>query len=317
MPQSAVCTLFEGDYHLGLAALVNSLYQHGFRGTCWAGYRGDLPSWVQTSEQHEGHSVFRVSADCLIRFVPLQTQAHLSNYKPDFMLSVLNLAPTIEAIYYFDPDITVAAPWSFFEEWVSCGVALCEDLNSPLYENHPRRVAWERHYGLHGMPLKYRGPQYANSGFLGIARDGFAFLQKWQTAQELMAPLIGGLEKSIFSNSLLSAERLHHLFPFNRPDQDALNVAIEATSQPVSIMGKEAMGFAPGGSVMHHALGSAKPWRRHYIREALGGRPPTQADRFFWEYAAGPASTFSGRRIARAKIAMAVAAALSRFIRRS
>lgn len=317
MYQSAVCTLFEGDYHFGLGALVNSLCQHGFQGTCWAGYRGDLPPWVRTSEQHEGHSIFRVSDDCLIRFVALQTTWHLSNYKPDFMLSVLKLAPTIEAIYYFDPDITVGAPWSFFEKWVSCGVALCEDVNSPLYENHPRRVAWRRHYEPRGMPLTFKGPQYANSGFLGIGRNDFAFLQTWQTAQELMAPLIGGLEKSIFSNSLLSAEKLHYLFPFNRPDQDALNVAVEATSQPVSMMGKEAMGFAPGGIVMPHALGCAKPWRRSYIREALAGRPPTQADRSFWDHAAGPARALNQSTIARANASLAIAAALSRFIRRS
>lgn len=313
---ASICTLFEGSYHYGLGALVNSLYAHGFRGTIWAGYRGELPPWARPSEPHEGHSVFKVSGDCNIRFVPLQTERHLTNYKPDFMLSVLKLAPTMEAIYYFDPDITVEAPWSFFEEWVSCGVALCEDVNSPLYENHPRRVAWRRHYEPRGMPLTYKGPQYANGGFQGIARSDFTFLQTWQTAQDLMAPLIGGLEKSMFSDSSLSQENLHHLFPFNRTDQDALNVAVEATGQPVSIMGKEAMGFAPGGIVMPHALGSAKPWRRNYIREALAGRPPTPADRSFWEHAAGPASALSQNTIARAKLSIAIAAVFSRCIRR-
>ena len=165
------------------------------------------------------------------------------------------------------------------------------------------------------MPLTYKGPQYANGGFQGVARGDFAFLKTWQKAQELMAPLIGGLEKSMFSNASLSPEKLHHLFPFNRTDQDALNVAIEATDRPVSIMGKEAMGFAPGGIVMPHALGVAKPWRRHYIREALAGRPPTPADRSFWQHAAGPATAFSRSVIARAKAYIRVAAALSRFIR--
>jgi hypothetical protein len=314
---ASICTLFEGDYHYGVGALANSLHAHGYRGTIWAGFRGDLPPWAQPNESREGHPIFKVSDDCTIRFVPLQTDRHLTNYKPDFMRSVLSLAPDTEAIYYFDPDIIVAAPWSFFEEWVSCGVALCEDVNSPLYENHPRRAAWRRHFGPLGMPLTYKGPQYANGGFQGIARGDFAFMKTWQEAQELMAPMIGGLEKSMFSNASLSPEKLHHLFPFNRTDQDALNVAIEATDRPVSIMGKEAMGFAPGGIVMPHALGVAKPWRRHYIREALAGRPPAPADRSFWQHATGPASALSRNTIARAKVSLAIAAAIGRFIRRS
>src|SRR5437867_3787766 len=123
--------MFVRDFHKGVAALVNSLCAHDFRGIVWAGYEGDLPPWSRPLQVTPNYAERQISCHCSIRFVRLSTPKHFTHYKPEFMLQVLDqLDPDSTGICYFDPDIVIKCRWTFFEEWISNGVALCEDVNS-------------------------------------------------------------------------------------------------------------------------------------------------------------------------------------------
>src|SRR4051812_3939253 len=85
---SCICTLVEGDFHLGLGVLANSLVHHGFKGNIWVGYRGQLPAWAATAQAGERWREFPAAPGVNLCFVALDTKAHFTNYKPEFLLRV-------------------------------------------------------------------------------------------------------------------------------------------------------------------------------------------------------------------------------------
>jgi hypothetical protein len=253
-----------------------------------------------------------------LRFVTVTTSAHLTNFKPEFMHQVwTQLDPSAHRLFYFDPDIVIKTRWSFFEEWAGYGVALVEDVNSPLPESHPRRGAWRVALAAHHQPVRRETSSYVNGGFVGLDARQRAFLEEWRGAMFLVGEQIGGLESSMFSFGATRPDRESPAYPYNKTDQDALNIALMTGAQAVSIMGPEGMDFRPGGWTMSHALGPEKPWRKAYIRAALAGRPPTLPDREFWRHAAGPLAVFTPRAIAWRRFTLAVAGALGRWYRRN
>ena len=281
---SVVCTLFEGHYHHGLAAFANSLYRHGFRGNVWAGYRGSLPPWARGVTERDGTQCFEAAQGLTIRFVKVETQRHLTNYKADFMIDMRrSYFPQAGSIFYFDPDIVLKADWQFFEQWAGCGVALCEDLNSPMHSTHPVRTMWRRFYQPHGFGVTRDLDVYVNGGFVGVTAANWAFIETWKRLMELMEPEVDGLSDwSLKDRSYL----------FNKTDQDALNMSAMFSDCPVSIVGKEGMDLISGGYLLSHALGSPKPWSKQFVREALRGYPPTQADHSFWQHTTSPIDIF-------------------------
>jgi hypothetical protein len=297
---SAVCTLFEGDYHYGVGALANSLYANGFRGTIYAGYRGQLPPWVteaevrsQTSDLRpqtsENITDFSPAHGLTLRFIPVTTTIHLTNYKPDFMLELWEKhCPQAAELFYFDPDIVVRFPWSFFEEWASDAVAMCEDVNSPMPSSHPKRNAWRRLLTSKGLEFKNRPEIYVNGGFVALPATHKEFLKLWSRIIIQMG------EAGVDLNAISTAND----YRFWNNDQDAMNIASMVTNCPTSTAGKDGMGFTPCNSFMLHALGAGKPWQVSFFGQFLSGKRITPAQREYWEFVTAPIALFTPMKIA-------------------
>lgn len=308
---SAVCTLFEGDYHYGVGALVNSLYKHGFRGVVWAGYRGALPPWAKDVQQHPQYQEFQVAEGCCIRFVPVNTDIHLANYKPAFILDLWdNYCPSAEEMFYFDPDIVIKCRWSFFEQWAVRGIALCQEIvNAYMPADHPSRLILLDFAVSNGHTKKRILNQYFNSGFVGLHQSHRAALCLWQ--ELLVALRNSGVSLTSMGVTQDASE------PFTAIDQDLLNLAAMIMPQPLSTIGPEGMDFIGGGFTMSHAAGGIKPWRKHMVREAFVGQAPTSADKGYWEHTQHPISLYSKQMCKRKKLELSCGSALGRFIRRS
>ena len=306
---AAICTLFEGSYHYGVGALVNSLYSHGFRGVVWAGYRGALPPWVTPVIDSSAYSEFHVADGCLIRFVKLQTDRHLTNYKPVFLLDLWkNHCPEANALFYFDPDIVIKCAWSFFEEWAGYGVALCEDVNSPMPSSHPIRHAWRRFCSGKGVQLLREMNAYVSGGFVGLSRKHAAILDTWKKLIEALEQETGNLKQLGFRD---------RPFAFYNGDQDVLNMTIMSSSEPLSLIGKEGMDFTVGGYTMSHAAGGAKPWRKHMLAGAIRGIAPSLPDKAYWQNVSHPIRLYSAPAMFLHRCDMIAGSAVGLLVRRA
>ncbi len=318
-----VCTLFEGHYHYGAAALINSLYYRGFRGNIYAGYKGNLPFWALKSQEafllDESDRTLHVAEGLKVHLIKIKSDYHLTNYKPDFMDSLLRgPGKHAEGIYYFDSDIVVRAPWSYFENWIECGVALCEDINSPVPQNHPLRMGWRSFFKDANIFLSFKDSIYANGGFIGLHKNDFDFIQVWIKVQEAMSTAIGGLSNSQFDKVALAPKHLKRPWGiFSKTDQDALNASIEACEKSISFVGKIGMGFKPGVAIMSHALGPSKPWKYKPIRRALSGHSPRQVDRDYWHNCQVPIRLHSKTEVIIKVVKIQLAALISRFYRKA
>lgn len=309
---TAICTLFEGDYHYGVANLVNSLYNHGFRGVVWAGYRGDLPPWAKPIKHTQNYQEFIVAEDCLVRFIKLDTYKCFTNYKPDFMLQLWEkYCPEIEAIFYFDPDIVNKRRWDFYEGWVSRGITLCEDGYDYMPANDPTRLAWKELAKRHGYVCQRELDRYYNAGFIGVHKNQKSLLILWQKLLETFEAL-GYFDLHYFS---LYSDK----YPYFIGDQCVLNLVVMLSNEPLCTVSRMGMDFGNVSiNIMSHAAGAAiKPWRKKLLLRALGGVPPTLTDKEYWKHTQSPIQMYSTVSYMSKRIELRCASAIGRFIRRS
>jgi hypothetical protein len=303
-----ICSLFEGDYHIGLAVLINSIARAGFTGLFWIGYRGSLPPWTgQLVRRADG--VFEVGS-ALLHFQLVDTERHFSQLKPDFMARLFSEGIAPKYLWYFDPDITVRCDWGFYQRWIGNGVCLCQENNmGTMSSDHPLRCEWIElaRAANWGEPVQVQ-ERYYNSGFVALPIEHREFLQVWSSAAQL-ANAAGVDQDSFLTQSRAST--------FYTVDQDTMNIAAMYSDVPLSTVGPEGMGWVAGGFTMYHSIGKLKPWRKKFLRAALMGDPPSNGDKHFLRSADGPIHPFTPGKLKSIRFASRVASLLGRFNRRT
>lgn len=312
---SAICTLYEGHYHHGVAALTNSLYNNGFRGCVYVGYRGDLPSWAIAAKDNpllhwEGGRSLNVAEGVDLHFLPVSPNSHLTNYKPDFMLQLWDgPAKNIDKMFYFDPDIVIKCNWNFFENWVENGVALVHEITAnDMTINNPIRGMWAKIINENEGRVINSLTSYSNAGFFGLNKRHITFIQNFSK--------FIFLAKEKYDVDLNVFHFTNRADPFFAKDQDVMNIAAMCSAVPLSEMGPEAMDFIHGGFTMSHAIGGPKPWKKKFILSALKGSPPSLAEKAFWKNVGLPIKTFSTRTKKNKSLSIKAASFIGRFYRK-
>lgn len=307
--RSGICTLFEDDFHIGLAAFLNSLVHAGYTGTVWAGFRGLLPPWLnQVNRAGAGEHEYRVGDQLDLVFLKISSEIHLTNYKPQFMLDLLRgPARDCEYLWYFDPDICLRSRWQFFANWQRYGIALCQEIvDNNFPENSPLRREWMEIGSEIGLKNPRPLNHYYNGGMVGVAAVQTGFLEVWQR-------LIRHAGKSGYDLKIMMPGDRD--MPFHASDQDALNIAAMYSEFPLSTLGPQGMGFIPGDVKMYHTVG-VKPWRGSLLMRALAGIPPSNAIKFFFTQVASPIRPYSVMHLTAKRLACSLSALVGRFYRR-
>lgn len=310
MKKATLCTLFEGHYHYGVAALANSLLAAEYHGLLCVGYRGHLADWITGHPDYSAQTgVLRLSEQFSLKFILLDTPVFFTYYKATFMREVLEVhARDTDAVAYIDPDIVLKCKWSDISHWLEGGIAVIEDVNWNFPARHPKRLLWKSWFSTHGVVQRRELDRYYNAGFLSVPREHADFLTLWGWMCGLVLDYNVGL-KNIKSGDAPDM--------FHSTDQDALNFALTAHEAPLNTAGADAMDFVEGGYYLSHAIGSVKPWLGKHFSRALKGRPPSPATKAYYRFANHPIQLYSPLQFTLRRMSLNLASAIGRFYRKA
>jgi hypothetical protein len=235
---------------------------------------------------------------------------HIAQARPRFILELIDSFPgaTDDAFFYFDADLVVKAPWGFFADWVSAGIAaVCDVYMGKLPALHPIRRAWHRTCLETGFSVRELDSYYL-SGIIGVPRGQREFVKNWLT----ILNHVQKTDKSILNQ--VKAENFGRTYPYYCVDQDTMNAALMTGDFAIAEIGSEAI--SEYGYLCDHAWNADKPWQHNYLSQALRGQRPGLVDTTYWQNAASPIRLFSDKTISAAQKSCVVARAIGRFYSR-
>lgn len=300
---SALGILSEGDHHIGVGVLINSLCRNGYQGSIWVGFRGFPPEWASAKARDpEGWAICR---NVTVHLFEMKAETHLAQQKPQFMLELRKLAPDAQLLFYCDTDIVLKGDWKLLEEWSSRGCLVVEHATR-LSRFHPDRQIWAAQAQKCGYQVVRPLDEYINSGFIGLPCDQLEILHVWRK-------LLSSLQTDGYD------WKGWHNYPSGSPwklmDQATLNAALMVTDVPLSILDPSAMDFAKDGFLLSHSAGNGKPWRGGFLRSALRGIPPQKPMEIWLNYLDGPMPALSAFAIRKLRISCRLASFIGRFYR--
>jgi len=301
----AILTLYEGNYHLGVGALINSAIHAGFAGRFFVGYRDALPPWVADLDC-TGEGTYTVEGR-EIRFFHCAPKRHLTYHKPFAALDILEDYPEIDAIFYADPDVLFVAKWAYFEKWVRAGVSVCLDANFPFIgPAHPWRLDWRGMIAQSQLREVNHTSNYFNAGFIGVKREDAVLLKNWVKLTDTFEQNGGNSLAMDTGNFLISV----------RSDQE-LFAAAAMTFQGISELGLEGMGFNGHYCILSHAIESPKPWNHSFLSNACDGISVSRASQYFMQFSQHPIRLWSKNVYRLKMIALRLSQLMTRFYQKA
>ncbi|MEL6720103.1 MAG: hypothetical protein AAFP82_15430, partial [Bacteroidota bacterium] len=192
-------------------------------------------------------------------------------------------------------------------------IALCEDLNSPIFAKDPVRLNWKHFLSKHNIELPLLLEQYVNSGFIGLSKKYIPFLETWKKILELIHTEIRPLNRSFIPQVKGEQYNISPTNIFYRMDQDAFNATAMLYHEHLSIASKKSMDFDSIGYIMSHAIGTGKPWEVSYIKAFLEGKGVKPSHKEYWKNTAFPISIYPEFKLRMKLFTIRIASFLSRF----